>query len=64
MIGQMISLFTFGLVVTFIVFLGVLRAKEYAERELRSQQTARSEAPEESIVRPGVLNPDLRPSGS
>jgi hypothetical protein len=34
MIAQLFSLFCFGLVVSFIVFMGILRAREFSKREV------------------------------
>ena len=43
---QLVSLFAFGLVVTFVVLLGVLRAKEFKEKEMRSRTAGREDAVE------------------
>ncbi len=37
MMAQLFSLFCFGLVVSFIVFLGVLRARDVKKREMAEQ---------------------------
>lgn len=41
--AQLFAIFTFGLVMTGVVFLGVLRAREAAERAARADAAAESD---------------------
>jgi hypothetical protein len=54
MIPQLFALFCFGLVVSFIVFLGISRAREFKTREMTAQAV-------ESTDLDGVVAANLRP---
>lgn len=45
MTEQLIAIFAFGLVMTGVVFVGILRAREVAERAARVQAAGTAQAP-------------------
>jgi hypothetical protein len=54
MIQQLFALFCFGVVVSFIVFLGILRAREFKNRETIARSA-------KSTVSDRLVNPNLQP---